>query len=230
MSRVIVFADDQHPFVHRDYLDFARAVRNKYHTDTAIHIGDEADHHALSDWEHDPDGFSAGHELQAAKESLKPLFKAFPKMKVCKSNHTDRIYRLAKKAGIPRAYLKDYREFLEAPKGWEWADEWEIDGVLYKHGVEYTGIQGALNAAKDAMQSCVIGHLHAEAGILHWSNGKRPIFGMCVGSGINVKAYAFEYGLKCRKKPILSCAAVIDGRPYLETMNLDKHGRWDWSL
>lgn len=227
MSRLLIIADDQHPFVHRDYLNFLKAVQMKYRTNKTVHVGDEVDHHALGDWDHDPDGFSAGHELEAAKESLKPYFAAFPELYICQSNHTDRIYRKAKSAGIPRAYIRDYREFLNAPKGWKWAKEWEFDGVLYKHGIEYRGIQGALNAATDAMRSCVIGHLHAEAGIL-WKQTGNLIFGMCVGSGINVKAYAFEYGEKFRKKPILSCGVVIEGeRPYLEVMRLNKEGRWD---
>lgn len=230
MARVLVIADQQSPFEHPDYLTFLNAVRKKWRTDTVIHVGDEVDHHCLSDWAHDPDGFSAGHELSAAKESLKPFFKSFPKVMVCKSNHTDRIYAAAARAGIPRAYLLGYREFLEAPAGWQWADEWEIDGILYKHGIEYAGIQGAINAAKDNLQSCVIGHLHAEAGILYWNNGKTVLFGMNVGSGIETDAYAFTYGKKMRRKPILSCGVVIDGRPYLETMRLDKNKRWDWEL
>lgn len=230
MSKVLVIADDQHPFVHPDYCRFLKEVSKKYKTNLVVHIGDEADSHALSDYEHDPDGFSAGEELEKAKESLQPLFKAFPKVMVCVSNHTDRIYARAKKSGIPRAYLKDYREFLDAPRGWVWKNEWEIDSVLYKHGIEYRGIQGALNACKDSMQSTVIGHLHAEAGVLYWSNGKKVLFGMCVGSGISTKAYAFDYGKTFRKKPVLSCGVVIHGRPYLETMNLTGGGAWDGRL
>ena len=53
---------------------------------------------------------------------------------------------------------------------------------------------------------------------------------MNVGCGIDAKAYAFNYGKDSRKKPILSCGVVIDGKPYLEIMTLDKKGRWDWSL
>lgn len=228
--RVLVIADNQLPFEHKDYLWFLKSVKIKYRTNSVVHVGDEVDHHALSDYDHDPDGFSAGHELKKAKESLIPYMKAFPEMLLCESNHTARIYAKAKRAGIARAYLRGYQEFLDAPPKWKWAREHEIDGVLYKHGIEYTGIQGALNAAKDNLKPCVIGHLHAEAGILYWSNGKDVLFGMNVGSGVDANSYAFEYGKTHRKKPVLSCGVVIGGRPYLEIMYLDKNGRWNGNL
>lgn len=230
MARVLVIADNQMPFEHRDYLWFLKSVKLKYKTNLVVHIGDELDHHCLSDWDHDPDGFSAGHELKEAKIHLKPYMQAFPEMMICTSNHTVRIYAKAKKAGIPRAYLKDYKDFLDAPSGWKWADSWEIDGVKYLHGVQYSGIQGALNACRDALKPCVIGHLHAEAGLSFWSNGREVLWGLNVGSGIDADAYAFEYGKVMRKKPILSCGVVINGRPYLEFMGLDKNKRWDGKL
>lgn len=230
MSKVLVIADDQHPFKHKDYLDFLKAVAKKYNTDKVVHVGDEVDSHSLSDWDHDPDGYSAGHELLAAIDSLKPFYKAFPNVMVCKSNHTERVFRKAFKAGIPKAYIRDYREFLKAPKGWKWEDKWEIDGVVYKHGLGYSGSQGALNAAKDELKPCVIGHLHSDAGILYWANAQVLLFGMNVGSGIDKDAYAFEYGKVMRKKPILSCGVVLDGSPHLIAMKLDGRGRWTRKL
>lgn len=230
MSRVLVIADNQEPFGHQDYLSFLIAVSKKYNTGVVVHVGDEVDKHALGDWDHDPDGYSAGDELKAAIKRLKGYYKAFPKVLVCESNHTARAFRKAFKAGIPRAYLKDYREFLEAPKGWDWKDKWEIDGVVYKHGLGYSGRNGAINAAMDEMKPTVIGHLHADAGILYWANQEVLLFGMNVGSGIDRKSYAFEYGKHLRRKPILSCGVVIDGIPHLIPMVLDRKGRWTRKL
>ncbi len=229
MSRVLVIADSQNPFVHPDYLAFLLAVAKQYKTDTTVHVGDEVDHHALSDYDHDPDGLSPGHELTEAIESLKPFYKSFPDTKVCESNHASRIFTKAYKCGIPKAYLKDYREFLQAPDGWKWAVKWEIDGVIYKHGVGYSGTMGALNSAKDEMKPCVIGHLHSDAGILFWSNGSEVLWGMNVGCGIDEKAYAFAYSKNTRKKSILACGVVIDGKPILIQMKT-KNGRWTREL
>lgn len=230
MSRVLVAGDLHHPFCHEDYLIFLKAIRRKYRTTETVFVGDELDLAAISDYEHDPDGFAAGHELIEAINNLEPYYKAFPRVKICHSNHTARILKRAFKSGIPKACIKELREILNAPRGWEWKDHWEIDDVIYLHGMGYSGTLGALNAAMDKHKSCVIGHLHSDSGILYRSNGKETIYGMNVGCGIDAKAYAFNYGKDSRKKPILSCGVVIDGKPYLEIMTLDKKGRWDWSL
>lgn len=226
MARVLVIADQQSPFEHRDYLDFLKEIRSKYLTDTTVHIGDEIDHHALGDYDHDPDGYSAGHELGAAIDKLTPYYRAFPKLKLCESNHTMRIIKRAFKSGIPIRYMKDFRDVIGAPRGWVWAPKWIIDDAVYKHGLGYSGTMGAINAAKDELRSCVIGHLHSDAGILYWSNGTKTMFGMNVGCGIDSNEYAFAYGKHCRKKPVLSAGIVLNGRPTLITMNL-KNGRWD---
>lgn len=226
MARVLVISDLQCPFDHDDYLPFLIKVYKKYRCNKVVGIGDEIDHHCLGDYGSDPDGYSAGHELTKAIERLSRYYKAFPEVSICESNHTVRIFKRAFKAGIPIKYMKDFAEVIEAPKGWKWAEEFEIDGVRYIHGCGYTGTLGALNAAKDSLQSCVIGHLHSDAGLLFYGNGKDVLFGLNVGSGIDQKAYAFKYAKHSRKKAILSCGVVLDGHPYLVHMNL-KHGRWD---
>lgn len=227
MARILAIADTQHPFDHVDYLKFLKAVARKYKTKEVVHVGDLVDHHALSDFVHDPDGFSAGHELIQAKARLKSYYNAFPNVKVCIGNHDHRIYRRAMGAGIPRAYLRGYNDFLDAPKGWRFEEKWEIDGVIYKHGEGYSGANGAINAAKDELRSCVIGHLHSDAGVLYWANSEVLLFGMNVGSGIDRKSYAFAYGKVMRRKPIISCGVVIDGIATLVPMILNKRGRWN---
>lgn len=218
MARVLVISDLQCPFQHPKYLAFLQAIEFKYRTTTTVCVGDEVDHHALGDYEHDPDGYSAGFELTKAIEALKPYYKAFPKAYICESNHTMRILKRVFKAGIPVRYMKDFKEVIQAPKGWGWRPKWEIDGITYKHGLGYSGALGAINAAKDEMRPCVIGHLHSDAGILFWNNGEKTIWGMNVGSGIDENAYAFKYAKYARKKSIISCGVVIDGEPFIIRM------------
>ena len=225
--RVLVISDTQAPFEHADYLDFIKFVAKKYDCNEWVHIGDEVDFHAMSDWDHDPDGYSVGHELEAAVRSLKRLYAAFPKMKVCTSNHTSRPFRRAFSHGIPRAFIRDYKEFLNAPPGWDWADKWEIDSVTYFHGEKLSGKDAPYKAASKKMKSVVFGHVHAHAGIQYISTESGSfIFGMNVGCLIDDQAYAFKYNKSDLIRPVLTCGVVIDGVPHLEPMRLNKAGHW----
>jgi hypothetical protein len=223
---VLVISDTQYPFAHKDHMAFLAYIKNKYKPDTVVHIGDECDFHALSDWDHDPDGYSAGHELKAALEDMKKIYKLFPNVKACTSNHTDRPLRRAFKIGLPKAFLRTYKEFLNAPKGWEWANKWIIDGVVYEHGEGRSGVLGAYKAAMGNGRSTVIGHLHSFAGILYNADPEKLIFGMNVGCLIDKDKYAFNYGKNMVNKPILGCGLVIKGHPIFIPMLLDKNGRW----
>lgn len=220
-KRVLVIPDRHSPFIMDGAFEFVKEVAKEYKTDEVIDVGDEVEHHALSDWDHDPDGYSAGEELKKAIADLQPWYKEYPKIKVCTSNHTSRIYRQAKKHGIPVAYLKSYQAWLEAPDGYQWADRWEIDGVQYIHGDNYSGPFGALKAAKDNRQSTVMGHIHSFAGINWSATEKDLIFGMNAGSLFDRHQYAADYGKKYPNKPVISCGVVLYGlEPHLITMDL----------
>lgn len=221
-----MISDTQEPFGHRDAIHFLKWAKQRYQPDLVVHVGDEVDMHALGDWDHDPDGYSAGHELKAALKRLEAYYTLFPKVMACRSNHTDRPLRRAFKAGIPKAYLKDYKEFLKAPKGWNWDDQHEVDGIIYEHGEGFSGHLGALNSALKNGQSTVIGHIHSHAGILYSADAKRLIYGMNVGCLIDRHAYAFRYGKNLRHKPILGVGLVTKGIPTYVPMLLDSSSRW----
>jgi len=224
---VLAIPDTQFPFEHEDMFDFLAAVVKKYKPTEFVHLGDEVDFHALSDYNHDPDGMSAGDELTAALVKMRKLYKMFPNMKVCTSNHTARPFRRAHKYGIPKAFLRDYAEFLQAPKGWSWQDKWEIDGVIYEHGEGVSGVNGALTAAKGNMQSTAIGHLHSFAGIQWNANPRHLIFGFNVGCLIDHRAYAFAYGKTMKNKPILGCGIINEGIPIFIPMIIDNNHKWN---
>lgn len=229
-EKVLWIPDLQEPFAHQDAKDFVWEVAKKEKPSVVGNAGDEVDFHALGDWDHDPDGFSAGHELKAAISNLKEWYRMFPNMLVCTSNHTSRPFRKAFKHGIPKAFIRDYREFLEAPKGWQWADSWEIDGVIYEHGEGFSGRDGAIKSALANMQSTVIGHIHSFAGIQWSANSKHLIFGFNVGCLIDRHSYAFAYGAKMKNKPILGCGIIDRGIPKFIPMLLDSKGRWTGRL
>jgi len=230
MIKVLAIPDMHSPFLHRDAVAFLGAVKQKQKPDKVVCLGDEIDAHALSNYDADPDGMSAGDELRRAIEDLQPVYKMFPNVMVCTSNHTARPYRKAYKHGIPRSLMREYRDWLEAPAGWEWRDKWIIDGVHYIHGEGFSGAAGAIKAAQAHMASTVIGHLHSDAGIAFLSNSAKLIWGLNAGWLGDRRAYSMAYGKHLAKRPILGCGIVNRGMPFFLPMVLNRHGRWTGEL
>jgi len=212
MSRVLVFSCTHNPFMKAGYVSFLKRVSSRFRCNMAINLGDEVDHHMISDYEKDPDAMGAKEEYLKAIQGLKDLYKAFPKALCCHSNHTSRHTRKGASVGIPSVYFRSLRELLEAPAGWKWADEWEIDGVEYFHGEGFSGEKGHRDAARTRMNSVVMGHLHGIGGVEYIATVKDRVFGMCVGCGIDYKAYAFKYGKAAKLKPIIGCGVVLNGK------------------
>jgi len=225
-KNILCISDTQFPFHHKDTYAFLIAVAEKYEIDTVVHQGDEVDFHALGRWSVNPDGYSAGYELELAIEAMHVMYALFPKAYVCTSNHTVRPLKKAFDSGIPRAFMKDYHEFLDAPKGWKWADRWVIDDIIFEHGENVSGPNAALNAAKQNMQSTSIGHQHSFGGVKYYSSYNKTIFGMNTGCLIDINAYAFAYGRKSRVKPTLGCGVIIKGVPHFIPMFLKANGDW----
>ena len=207
---ILVISDTHIPFEHRDYLDFCVDTYKKYRCKKVVHIGDNCDNNAISYHEHDPDGWSPEDEMKEADRHLVPWFKAFPKVQLCRGNHDNLVDRKSKTVGLPRRCFKDFRDMWKLPRGWVDEFEWELDGVLFKHGTGYSGKYGHIQAAVDSRQSTVIGHLHSVAGVEWLANSKEIMFGMSVGCGIDRRKYAFKYGKDFRRKPILGCGVVYD--------------------
>ncbi len=226
MEVVLAIPDCHFPFAHRDHLKFLSAVKAKYKPTKIVHLGVEMDFHALSNYDHDPDGHGPKGEFVRGMEDLKRLYAVFPKAQACISNHTARPFRQAAKAGIPSLFLREYKDFLDAPEGWSWHERVEIDGVIYCHGEGFSGALGALKCAQGNMQSSVIGHLHSYAGVLFNANPKHLFFGFNAGCLIDRDAYAFSYGKHMTNKPILGCGIISNAIPVFIPMILSRDGRW----
>jgi hypothetical protein len=137
-KRVLCISDMHSPYSHPDLVPFLKALKKKYKPDKIVCLGDEVDKHAMSFHDSDPDLPSAGDELIYAIEVLQDVYDLFPRVDVLSSNHGDMVYRKGKHHGIPRKYLRDYGEVLEAPKGWKWyADlvvKTPLGDVYFHHG------------------------------------------------------------------------------------------------
>jgi hypothetical protein len=212
LSIVLAIPDTHAPFMNPGAVDFLSDLKKEYRPNVIVHLGDEGDQHALGDWDPDPDGMSPGDEHKAMVAQLKSLYKLFPNVHVCTSNHGERPFKRAFKSGIPKAYLKAYREFMEAPDEWRWSADWIFDGVVYEHGEGHTGKDGALKAALGNRKSTVIGHIHSFAGVQYSATKFDQIFGFNVGWLGDEQKYAFRYGLKFKNKPVLGAGIIIEGR------------------
>jgi hypothetical protein len=216
--RILVIPDLQIPFHHPYALTFLKRLRDEYKTDRTVCVGDEWDQCALSRYPKNPDGLSAGDEHKRAKRASRPLYDNFPDVLVCTSNHRDRLYKRAFEAGIPAAYITDTSVYMGSPKGWRWADNWVLDGVVFEHGDRASGAAAGEKLIDANHASTVYGHHHDCPGITYRRKANRTLFAMNVGCLIDENAYAMSYTKHNRSKPVLSAGVIIDGVPHLIPM------------
>lgn len=224
-ENIVLGIPDYHaPFGHQDAIPFLKEVRSRYKPNIFVNLGDEVDFHAFSRFPKNPDGYSAGHELSKAIEQLIPMYREFPEMLVCESNHTVRGHKKAFDAEIPNAFLKRIETVLHYPEGWQLAARHEVDGVIYKHGTGSSGENAHKIHAKKAGKSTVIGHIHAHGGVAYLAPNW---FAVNAGCLIDQDAYCFAYAKDFEPNIVLGCAVIFGGQhAQFIPMHLDKHKRW----
>jgi hypothetical protein len=208
---VLCLSDLHAPYHHPEALAFLKYCYREFKPTKIVCLGDEVDAHGLSVHPKIPELYSAGHEYEAAMEFMGQLYKLFPEVMVCISNHTHRPWRVAQAAGLPSVYLKSYRDIMQAPAGWVWKDRWEIDDVVYEHGDPCSGRNGAYKAAFENRKSTVIGHIHSFGGVQYSANHHNQIFWANAGCLIDTTSLAFAYGNKYRNKATLGTVVVDHG-------------------
>lgn len=222
-----VFGDTHMPFDHPNYLRFLIDTFAEYGVGEIVCMGDLVDNHAISRHQTETSAKSAYDELDSAIAKVAQYVKAFPNVKMCKGNHDDIPARQAATIGIGDRYLKSFSELLHLPDSWIIKNAYAMDGVLYKHGINCLGKDGAINTATYERMSTVIGHSHAFAGCKYTANHRDIIFGMNVGCGIDIDAYAFEYGKFAAHRPILGCGIVYSSTNAIFVPMGDKYFRHD---
>ena len=225
-SKILVISDMHIPYHHKDSFAFLKAIKKEFKPDTVVNIGDSLDFHAISMHEHNPDLFSAGHELQQARKYVKELEGIFPEVTEVDSNHSSLVYRRALKFGMSKEFLKDYGDFLGTKK-WKWIDDLTLtmsngQRCFFTHGRS----ADVLKTSQAMGMSCVQGHYHTKFVISWWANPDNLFFGMNVGCLINQKSMAFAYAKNFKTRFILGCGIILDGIPRLLPMVLDKKGDW----
>jgi hypothetical protein len=213
MAATLYIPDLHCPFHHQDAVAFLTELKRVYRPSVVVCLGDEIDAAAASTFAKNPEMPAAADELARAIDALRPVYKLFPRVKVCHSNHTLRPYKRAAEAGLPVSMVQPIAKVLKAPKGWEWGERWEVDGVLAFHGDGFTGKYAALTAAERFRQSIVMGHTHTYAGVMHSAAHNGCIFGLNAGCLIDGDSPAFAYAKHFAHRPVLGAGVIVDGVP-----------------
>ena len=174
----------------------------------------------------DPDLPSAGDELAESITYLEDVYELFPKVMVVDSNHGSMVYRKGKHHGIPRKYLRDYGDILEAPKGWSWDYELNLQCGDNKVRFRHQFGKNILKAAEQAACCLVGGHFHEDFLIQYSGNSDRLIWAVTTGCLIDDDTLAFNYNNANLKRPIIGCTVILNGLPHLVPMVMAPGGRW----
>ncbi len=206
-----IVGDIHEPFVHPLYMEFCSDIFSEYNVDRVHFAGDVVDHHYLGSWDTDPSGHGGMREADLASEGIEKWYKRFPKASVSVGNHDIRHLMQAKRGGItPERYIRPYNE-IWSTYGWDWQMEHRFDSVVYEHGTGSSGEHGAHKRANKRRCSLVMGHIHSGGGVQYCTGPTDRIFALNVGCGIDISAYAFEYGKQHPTRETLGCGVVIDG-------------------
>lgn len=227
---ILVIPDTHAPYEHPDTLEFLAAVAARYRPDTVVHLGDEADKHALSFHDSDPNLDSAGMELEKSRVFMHKLHKMFPVMRLCHSNHGSMHFRKASAKGLPVQYLRTYREVFFPHGGgerWEWRHTHVLelpngDRVSFKH-------QPAGSVLTDAAHErthLVCGHLHGKLSIEYARNTHEQYWAAQGGCLVDEDSKAFAYGKESKYKPALGCMVIVEGVPQIVPMQTNIDGSW----
>lgn len=223
MATVGILGDYHAPYNISGYGQFYADVCEAWNVDTFVSIGDIVDLHACSFHAKEHGHEDLSKELAEAKEDIANLYKMFPEMKVCMGNHDALIQRQAASVGLTEDLLVPVNEVLGVPN-WEFGKrygDFEIDGVLYRHGDQNPGGEhGCMKAALEWNQSMVSGHTHRSCSV-QWKHtrGDNRIFAMQVGCGVDYASATQNYGRNFKHRPFISVGIVVDGeRPFIEMM------------
>lgn len=225
--RILTISDQHAPCNHPDMLRFLAAAKKKYKPTLVINGGDEIDQHALSFHDHDSDLPSAGDELVKAIKVLKKLEQLFPNMILLDSNHGSLVGRKFKHHGIPMKYLATPQQIYGVSNTWQWVNDLTLtlpngQPVYLCHGMVKDGKKLAAQRGTNVVQF----HYHTEYRIDYIGNPNSLLWSMQCGCLIDRKSLAFAYDKLNLNRPIIGTGIIIDSKPILIPMVLDRNGRW----
>lgn len=194
-----------------DSLEFIQDTFSDNKVEEVVCIGDILDHHYISFHNTELDAYNPIQEWEQAMIELKRWAKAFPSMKMCYGNHDIRPFRAAQEMGLPKdVFLKPLNEVYALPSDWRWKTRWDIEGVIYEHGIGSNGMYGAKNTAIKLGSAYVQGHTHAHAAVFDLPQIRHRFSAMNVGCLIDKDKYSARYAKNIYKLEMsLGCGIVF---------------------
>ena len=228
---ILTISDQHMPYQHPDMFIFLAAIKKKYKPTLIVNMGDSVDCHALSFHDSDSDLPSAGDELKRAITCIKQMEKMFPTMITIDSNHGSLAERKFKHHGIPMKYLATPQQIYGVSDKWTWQNDLTVklpngQDCYFAHGMVKQGVKLASQRGVNTVQ----GHFHTDFRIDYIGNPSDLLFSMQVGCMIDSKALAFAYDKLNLNRPIIGTGLIIDSKPHLVAMVLNKKGRWVGTL
>ena len=227
---ILVLSDTHFPYQKKEYFKWIKRLSDKLKPTLVIHIGDLVDFHSISQHLHSAELPNIKYEIENAKKHIKQFRKIFKcPMPIMWGNHDIRIQRLAEKSAMPESFLKDINEILAIDPKWKWTWHDKLivtlpnkTKVFFTHHFK----SNVLASAKELGMSLCVGHQHTKSSIELFTHPLALNFAMCVGSSIEPRHEAFKYAKNFIKRPIISCASIVDSVPQLHPMFLNKDGKW----
>ena len=213
MSTVLCIGDLHAPFMHPKAARFLKELKQDFRPDVVVSLGDVTDQLLGSKFTHDPNGPSANEEFEGALEQLHEIYDIFPNVSVCLGNHDLRFVKRCTEAGVPSFMIRQFKDVIEAPKGWKFAKHFNIEGIRFTHGEEVSGRSALVALLQLYRANTVIGHLHSLAGVQYMSNGENQCWAMATGCLVDAESIAFAYGQNFKDKPVCGAGLIINGVP-----------------
>jgi len=219
MSTILVIGDLHAPVMHPGAVDFLADLKKTFKPDAVVQVGELFDGYTFSKFMRDPDTPNAVTEIESTIEALQPLYKLFPDMSVCYGNHCLRHMKRATEAGLPSILFKSFKDLLECPKGWNFAEKFHIEDddvgtILFHHGDGAYGSPNLRRMLQTLRVSHVIGHQHSEGGaIVYEDNGSDVVFAANAGCLVDHDTYAFRYSKNSRFRGVLGALIIVNGVP-----------------
>jgi len=212
MNKVIGVIPDLHIPGHcSDSLEFVRDSFSDHKVTDIVCTGDIIDHHYISFHGNELDAMNPIAEWKATLEEMQRWVKAFPKMKLCYGNHDTRPARAGKLVGLAEeVFLKPLNKIYNLPKAWVWKVRWDLNEVIYEHGLGSNGMYGAKNTAIKLGSAYVQGHTHAHGAVFDLPQVRHRFSAMNVGALIDKDKYQSRYAKSIYKIEMsLGCGIVF---------------------
>lgn len=231
-ANIMLISDIHFPYHHEDALAFIKEVYDVYSPEMVVILGDEIDSNALSFYPYHPSLANASLELKQSKALIKELDNIIEDSVVLavESNHTSRVYRKGKSAGIPKEMILPYDQLLGVD--WKYAKDWIIPlvngtSLLFTH---QKGMTTRL-AGQAAGSNIAAGHFHKRGGVEWWTtNRNQEMFSISCPCLIDFNSAAYSYDENSINRPNLGVAVIENGMPYVHPMFVNKDNRWTGEL